>query len=74
MPALGEQRGQHAIARGRPACSGLTMVPKFSFRPDAEDAAMASACAVAAAFRPSSRAAPAAALSAPSVDVQCHPR
>ena len=28
-----------------PACSGFTIVPKFSFSPDASDAAIASACA-----------------------------
>ena len=30
-----------------PACSGFTIVPKFSLRPDASDAAIASACAAA---------------------------
>ena len=46
----------------RPACSGFTIVPKFSLRPDASDAAIASACA--AASRPARAAALAAAARA----------
>ena len=57
-----------------PACSGFTIVPKFSLRPDASDAAIASAWPAAAASRPSSRDAAAAAPIVPSVDVQCQPR
>ena len=58
----------------RPAWSGLTMLPRFSLSPQADDAAMPSACPVCVGDRPSARAAAAAAPTVPIVDVQCHPR
>ena len=57
-----------------PPCSGFTIVPKFSFNPDASDAAIASACPVVAASSFSNRDTAAAAPIVPSVDVQCQPR
>ena len=56
-----------------PTCSGLVMVPKLALRPDANEAAMASAVAVCASVRFMSRAADAAAPNTPSVAVGCQP-
>ena len=56
-----------------PPCSGLTIVPKLSFRPHASDAAMDSARPVVSASRLMTRAAAAAAPMVPIVDVQCQP-
>ena len=57
-----------------PAWNGFVIVPKFSFRPDACEAAMASAAVAASSSRSSSRAAAAAAPTVPMVAVQCQPR
>ena len=71
---LREQRGlDPAPARRDPRASGLQSVPKFALIPLAMDAAMASACAVRSAERPSSLAAAAAAPKTPRVDVACQP-
>ena len=74
MPARASRAASTPLRAAKPPCSGFTIVPKFSFRPEAPDAAMASACAVRSGVRPSSRAAAAAAPIVPSVEVQCHPR
>jgi len=37
---LRQQRGMHGVARVRPACSAIVMVPKFCRRPLAIEAAM----------------------------------
>jgi len=63
-----------ALRAANPACSGFTIVPKFSFRPDASDAAIANACAVAASSSPRMRDTAAVAPTVPIVAVQCHPR
>ena len=73
-PSLARRAAITPLRAARPACSGLTIVPMFSFSPQAEDAAMPRAWAVAIASRPSTRAAAAAAPIVPIDDVQCHPR
>ncbi|MNC86567.1 hypothetical protein D3C83_22390 [compost metagenome] len=50
------------------------MLPMFSLKPHAADAAMPSAWRAADASRPSRRAAAAAAPIVPIDEVQCHPR
>ena len=50
------------------------MLPMFSLSPQADDAAMPSACEGGAGVRPSTRAAAAAAPIVPMDEVQCHPR
>ena len=57
-PPLASSAASTPLRAASPACSGFTIVPKFSLRPDADEAAIASACPVAAASRPSSRLAP----------------
>ena len=55
IPACASSAASTPLRAASPACSGFTIVPKFSFRPDASDAAIASACPAAAASSPSSR-------------------
>jgi hypothetical protein len=74
MPAFASCAASTPLRAANPACSGFTIVPKFSLRPDASDAAMARACPVWTAFKPNSRDAAAAAPMVPSVAVQCQPR
>ena len=74
IPARASCAATMPLRAARPAWSGFTIVPKFSFTPDASDAAIASACAAASASSPRMRAAAAAAPIVPSVAVQCHPR
>ena len=74
IPACASSAATTPLRAASPACSGFTIVPKFSLRPEASDAAMASAWPVAPASSPSSRDAAAAAPIVPSVDVQCQPR
>ena len=56
-----------------PTCSDFTMVPKFAFRPEDSEAAVAIAVAVRSPSRPSRREAAAAAPNTPSVAVGCQP-
>ncbi len=74
MPPRASRAAVTPLRAARPAWRGFTIVPKFSFRPDASDAAIASAWPVAVAPSPRSRLTAAAAPIVPSVDVQCHPR
>ena len=74
IPARASSAARTPLRAASPLCSGFTIVPKFSFRPDASEAAMARACAVRSGVRPSRRDAAAAAPIVPSVDVQCQPR
>ena len=74
MPPRASSAASTPLRAASPACSGLTIVPKFSFRPDASDAAIASAWPAAAASSPSKRLTAAAAPIVPSVEVQCQPR
>ena len=74
MPDCASIAASTPLRAARPACSGFTIEPKFSLRPDASDAAIAIACAAASTLSPSNRLAAAAAPIVPSVDVLCQPR
>ena len=57
----------------RPTCSGLVIDPKFTRMPEAELAAMASACAIRSPSRPSSFAPATAAPNVPTVPDEWKP-
>ena len=67
------RRARLQVRAASPPCKGLTIVPKFSFIPDASDAAIDKARVVSSASSPRTRAAVAAAPIVPIVEVQCHP-
>ena len=74
IPACANWAARTPLRAASPAWSGFTIVPKFSLRPEASDAAIASACPAVFASSPNRRDTAAAAPIVPSVDVQCQPR